>query len=191
MSDVPSGRLLVGSTSAYGNYLLLPLLARFAERFPDVECHVRIGNTSEVMGQLADGEVRLAVLPGDGVGASQHVRRERILDEELLLVAPPEHPLADCAVTPSDLEQQQFLFREEGSATRRAQDDALARWELSPAQSPQIRGNETLKHAVIAGLGIAVIPERCVARELREGRLARLRPGPGLPPLRDRAGDLL
>ncbi|MGY5123918.1 LysR family transcriptional regulator [Streptomyces nigrescens] len=181
VSDVPSGRLLVGSTSTYGNHLLLPLLARFAERFPEVECHVKVGNTSDVIGLLADGEVRLAVLPGDAAGASRHYRRERILDERILLVAHPEHPLAGRAVTPSDLEQQHFLFREEGSATRRAQDDALARWKLSPARCPQISGNETLKHAVLAGLGIAVLPQRCVARELREGRLGPLRPDPELP----------
>ncbi|WP_411137062.1 LysR family transcriptional regulator [Streptomyces sp. C10] len=181
VSDAPSGRLVVGCTSTYANYLLPPLLARFAERFPGVECHLRVGNTTEIMAQLADGEVRLAVLPGDRTGSSQHHRMEPILGEQVVLVASPGHPLAGRTVTPADLVREHLLFREEGSATRRAQDDALARWKLSPARCSEIRGNETLKHAVIAGLGIAVIPQRCVDRELQDGRLALLRPVPGLP----------
>ncbi|WAU01892.1 LysR substrate-binding domain-containing protein [Streptomyces nigrescens] len=117
--------------------------------------------------------------PSSGAGLTGSVTRSSA--EQFLLVAYPGHPLAGRAVTPADLERQHFLFREERSATRRAQDDAPARWKLSPARCPQISGNETLKHAVLAGLGIAVLPRRCVARELPEERLALLRPDPELP----------
>ncbi|MFE1173489.1 LysR family transcriptional regulator [Streptomyces sp. NPDC058773] len=180
-SDAPSGRLVVGSTSAYAGHLLLPVFGRFAEFFPAVERRLRTGNTTEVLRQLTEGEVRLAVLPGDRAGAPPQHRVEPLLEEQLVLVAHPGHPLAGRAVTPSDLAQQRFLFREEGSATRRAQDDALVLWGRAPSRCPGVAGNDTLKQAVIAGLGIAVMPQRCVARELRDGHLALLRPDPGLP----------
>ncbi|UYB40717.1 LysR family transcriptional regulator [Streptomyces sp. Je 1-4] len=181
VSAAPAGRLLVGGTSTYSSHLLLPVFGRFAELFPGVERQLRTGNTTEILRQLADGEVRLAVLPGYQGGASPHHRMEPILEEQLVLVAPPGHPLAGRAATPADLAQQRFLFREEGSATRRAQGDALALWGLPPSRCPGVTGNETLKQAVIADLGIAVMPQRCVAQELRDGHLALLRPDPGLP----------
>ncbi|GFE22909.1 LysR family transcriptional regulator [Streptomyces libani] len=181
LSGAPSGRLVVGSTATYSSYLLLPMFGRFAELFPGVERQLRTGNTTEITRQLTDGEVRLAVLPGDRAGVSPHYRVEPLLEEQLLLVAHPGHPLAGHAVSPADLAQQRFLFREEGSATRRAQDDALALWGLPPSRCPGVTGNETLKQAAAAGLGIAVMPQRCVTPELRDGHLALLRPDPGLP----------
>ncbi|MGY4973251.1 LysR substrate-binding domain-containing protein [Streptomyces nigrescens] len=181
LPGAPSGRLVVGSTATYSSYLLLPMFGRFAELFPGVERQLRTGNTTEITRQLTDGEVRLAVLPGDRAGASPHYRVEPLLEEQLLLVAHPGHPLAGHAVSPADLAQQRFLFREEGSATRRAQDDALALWGLPPSRCPGVTGNETLKQAAAAGLGIAVMPQRCVTQELRDGHLALLRPDPGLP----------
>ncbi|MEU8787336.1 LysR family transcriptional regulator [Streptomyces sp. NPDC048637] len=181
VSGAPSGRLVVGSTATYSSYLLLPVFSRFAELFPGVECQLRTANTTEITRQLTDGEVRLAVLPGDRAGGSPHHRVEPILDEQFLLVAHPGHLPAGRVVTPCDLAQQRFLFREEGSATRRAQDDAMALWGLPPSQCPGVTGNEMLKQAVIAGLGVAVMPQRCVAQELRDGHLALARPDPGLP----------
>ncbi|MFI1302461.1 LysR family transcriptional regulator [Streptomyces sioyaensis] len=179
-SDARAGRLTVGGTTTYGTHLLPPLLAQFAARFPGVVCNLKVGNTAQISSQLADGEIQLALLPCDPASAP-HLALEAILTERLLLVAHPSHPMADCVMSPSVLEGNQFLFREPGSATRRAQEDALERWRISPASRPQVWGNEAVKHAVMAGLGIALLSERCVAGELREGRLALIKPESSLP----------
>ncbi|MFE6738284.1 LysR family transcriptional regulator [Streptomyces tubercidicus] len=179
-SDARAGRLTVGGTTTYGAHLLPPLLAQFAARFPGVVCNLRVGNTAQISSQLADGEIQLALLPCDPESAP-HLALEAVLTERLLLVAHPSHPMADRVMSPSVLEGSQFLFREPGSATRRAQEDALERWCISPASRSQVWGNEAVKHAVMAGLGVALLSERSVAGELRAGRLALIEPEFPLP----------
>jgi DNA-binding transcriptional LysR family regulator len=117
-----------------------------------------------------------------------------VIDQELgehpyLLIAPPGHPLAGpgpggCDISSEALLDETFLMREPGSGTRILTERLLDRiGEGRPYRSIELGSNETIKQAVIAGLGIAVISAHTVVAELETGRLDTIR-AEGLPVLR-------
>jgi DNA-binding transcriptional LysR family regulator len=187
VSGVQSGRLEVGGTTTVGTYLLPRLLARFRERHHGIECDIVVGNNGQIVKRLLDGELGLAIVAGQP-GAPQ-LKTETVLDERLLLVAAPGHPLArqepdgTTHVTPADLAGERFLLREPGSQTRDLQEAALIGWDLDDMAKADMWGPETIKQSVAAGLGISLISEHAIDAEVRDGRLAVLEVD---PPLRSR-----
>ncbi|KUL49643.1 LysR family transcriptional regulator [Streptomyces sp. NRRL F-4489] len=177
-----TGRLLVGGSTTVGTYLLPALLARYQRRHPDVGCEVFVGDATAVTERLRTGGIGLAVVAGRPPGDQLAV--EQVLDERLLLIAAPDHPLAGTdPVTPHDLAAAgaRFLLREPGSPARARQERALADWGLAGAPRADIWGPETAKRCAAAGMGLALLPEHAVAGELRAGTLTALPVTPAPP----------
>ncbi len=106
-------------------------------------------------------------------------------DHPHVLIAPPDHPLVGAAeITPDELLRETILMREQGSGTRILATRFLDRiGEGKTYERAEMGTNETIKQAVIAGLGVALISYHTVVEELRSGRLVTL-DLPGLPIMR-------
>ncbi|GAA1076841.1 LysR family transcriptional regulator [Nocardiopsis composta] len=176
-----AGRLRVGGTTTVGTYLLPGLTARFREEFPGVEFDLFVGNSGQVEAALLEGEIGLAVVAG-GPSAPQ-LLVEPLLSDGLLLCADPGHRLAGAAgpLDPGELSGERFLLREPGSSTRDEQLATLELWGLTGAATADVWGAETAKQAVGAGLGIALLSEHAVARDVATGSLAVLDVRPRRP----------
>lgn len=172
VSGLEAGRIAVGGTTTAGTYLLPAVVARFKEQHPAVEFDVFVGNASEVSRALLAGEIGLGVMLGKP--AASQLLSERLLSEHLVLVAPAGHKLAGAPVQPEQLADQVFLLREQGSATRIRQDSALDTWGLPDVARADMWGLETIKQAVLAGLGISLISEHAIRTEVESGRLVVL-----------------
>ncbi|MEW1659262.1 LysR family transcriptional regulator [Streptomyces sp. NPDC093707] len=175
VSGLVTGRLLVGGSTTVGTYLLPALLARYQQRHPAIDCDVFVGNYEAVQERLSNGDIGIAVVAGTPLGDRLAV--ESVLDERLVLIAAPDHPLSGrTAVAPDDLAAAgpRFLLREPGSQTRALQERVLADWELAAAPRADIWGPEAVKRCVAAGMGLALISEHAVVDELRAGTLAAL-----------------
>jgi LysR family transcriptional regulator, low CO2-responsive transcriptional regulator len=90
-----------------------------------------------------------------------------------VLIAPPEHRLAGArGLTRADLAGEAFLFREIGSGTRALFDDFIGDTTIRRVQiGMELGSNETIKQAVMAGLGIALISAHTIAAEVASGRI--------------------
>jgi LysR family transcriptional regulator, low CO2-responsive transcriptional regulator len=106
-------------------------------------------------------------------------------DHPHVLIAPPDHPLASSTdIDPDVLLSETFILREPGSGTRILMERFLDRiGEGTPYESIVFNTNETIKQAVIAGLGIALISAHTVSDALAEGRIVTINM-PGLPIIR-------
>ncbi|WP_306751891.1 LysR family regulator CbbR [Paracoccus actinidiae] len=173
------GTVVLGVVST-GKYFAPGLVARLLRLLPDIEVTLRIGNRDTILAALAGDQLDLAIMGrppreppviADPVGPHPHI-----------IIAAPDHPLATSdPVMPGDLLAQTFLSREEGSGTRILMTRFLDRiGEGATWRAVEMGTNETIKQAVIAGLGIALISQHTVTEELRSGRLIALR-GIGLP----------
>ena len=173
------GTVVLGVVST-GKYFAPGLVARLLRLLPDIEVTLRIGNRDAILAALAGDQLDLAIMGrpprepaviADPVGPHPHI-----------IIAAPDHPLASAdPVMPGDLLAQTFLSREEGSGTRILMTRLLDRiGEGATWRAVEMGTNETIKQAVIAGLGIALISQHTVTEELRSGRLIALR-GIGLP----------
>lgn len=169
VSGLETGRVAVGGTTTAGTYLLPAVVARFKDAHPGVEFDIFVGNAADVSRALLAGEIGLAVMLGKPP-AGQLIS-EKLLSEKLVLVAPPGHPLTGRSVVPSDLSEERFLLREKGSSTRTRQDEALEAWELTDTDRADMWGQETIKQAVMAGLGLSLISEHAIVTELESHRL--------------------
>lgn len=172
VAGLQSGRLVVGGTTSVGTYLVPRLLARFQARHPGVQCDIFVGNGQQVMNQLVDGGIGLGLFAGRPNAPQLNI--EQVFEERLILIARSPHALAGQVVEPDALLAERFLMREKGSGTRDMQEDALERWDLGEVAQSEVWGPETMKQAVEAGLGIALISEHVVERELADGRLCRI-----------------
>jgi DNA-binding transcriptional LysR family regulator len=94
----------------------------------------------------------------------------------VLVVAAPDHPLVQSAqVTPADLEGEPILLTERGCSYRNLFERALAAGGVHPATTMEFASIEAVKQCVAAGVGIAMLPEVVVAREMAQGQLCALR----------------
>lgn len=150
---------------------------------PDIEIILKVGNRQATIEALKRGEYDLCIMgrpPREPL-----VVAHALADNPHIIIAAADHPLANSgAVSPDALISERFVLREPGSGTR-----MLATRYLDEIGHPQegniveMSSNETIKQAVINGLGLAMISAHTVAEELRSGRLVALS-SKGLPILR-------
>ncbi|HXU88290.1 MAG TPA: selenium metabolism-associated LysR family transcriptional regulator [Methylomirabilota bacterium] len=164
------GSLVVGASTTPGTYVLPARIAKFREQYPGITVALRIANSRAVQERVRDGEVDLAVIGGHVLGPSERCVAAGILDE-LELIVPPDHPVKAASLTPAKLGRERLLIREEGSATRQATERALREAGVTLRPAMELDHTETIKRAVMAGLGVAFVSRYAVEDEVRSGRL--------------------
>jgi DNA-binding transcriptional LysR family regulator len=177
-----SGSVILGVVST-GKYFAPGIVARFRQVHPDIRVRLAIGNRTEIIKGLERREYDLLIMGRPPAHIA--VEREVLGDHPHILVAAPDHPLVgDPEILPEDLLRETFLAREEGSGTRALMTRFLDRIGGGrPFSTVEMGTNETIKQAVMAGLGIAVISAHTCHAELAEGKLAALQVE-GLPLVR-------
>jgi DNA-binding transcriptional LysR family regulator len=163
-------RLAVVSTA---NYFLPPLLADFSARHPGVRISLSVANREAVLAALVDNLTDLAVTgqPPDEVD----VVAQHFMDNPLVVIAAPTHPLAGSERVPLQaLERETLVVREPGSGTRAAMERHLAAHGIEARTGSELGTNEAIKQAVRAGLGLGVVSAQTIELELATGRLVVL-----------------
>jgi DNA-binding transcriptional LysR family regulator len=173
LKGVGGGELHLAVTST-AKYFAPQLLAEFRRTHPEVKVRLTVSNREAVVRQLAENSCDLAVMgraPGglDTIAAS-------FAKHPLAIIAAPEHPLARRRRVPlAELAGETFLIREPGSGTRNAMERAFAAHGFRPAETIEMSSNETIKQAVMAGMGVSFLSLHTVGLELAARRLAVLR----------------
>ena len=173
--DVEQGLLRIAVVST-ANYFIPEDIAMFRAAHPGVDINLRVANRDEILEILAANETDLAIT-GQPPDDADLVARP-FKDNELVVIAPPDHPLAGRDdIGPSDLAQFSFVVREQGSGTRRVMERAFLEHGLECKPACVLSSNEAVKQAVQAGLGLAVISRQTIDLELETGRLIMLQSG--------------
>ncbi|KAA5603056.1 LysR family transcriptional regulator [Blastochloris sulfoviridis] len=178
LKSLEGGRVVLGVVST-AKYFAPFALAAFARQHPGVETELVIGNRGEIVAKFEDGALDVTVMGRP----PEHMAVESALigEHPHLIVAAPDHPLVGRgSLKPADLVPYPMLTREAGSGTRTLMEQYFREAHVSPRIGMEIGSNETIKQAVMAGLGLAVISGHTVATELADGRLVSL-PVDGVP----------
>jgi DNA-binding transcriptional LysR family regulator len=172
------GTVNVGTVNSIGIYLLPDLLTSFRAGHPDVRVRLDFRESERVMDQLNQGTIDLAIVPWQRAYAD--LVATPLARQKLFLVAPPDHPLtARESLSPHDLEAYPFVGYHEGMHTRAMIDALFKRMSLNVEYAIESSNAATIKQMVLAGMGIAFLPEMAIGGELRRGNLVRL----DVPPL--------
>lgn len=182
LQGLKHGTITIGVVST-GKYFAPQLIAAFMREHPHVDVRLSVGNRDAIVDALRSYQVDLAIMgrpPSDF-----EVEATDFGDHPLVVIASPDHPLTkQRRIAKRDLARERFLIREQGSGTRAAYDTFFEGLEVNAMPAGmEIGSNETIKQAVMAGLGIALISGHSVHVELEERRLATL-DAPGLPIMR-------
>jgi DNA-binding transcriptional LysR family regulator len=173
-----SGGVNVGTVNSIGMYQLPDVLSEFRKKFPDVRVRVDFRESEGVMDQLFQGKSDIAIVPWQR--AYSDLNAVPLARHKMFLVAPADHPLAALErVSPHDLEKHPFVGYHEGMHTRSMIDALFKRMSINVEYAIESSNSATIKQMVLAGMGIAFLPEIAVSAELRRGLLVRL----DVPPL--------
>ena len=172
LRGLKGGRVAIGMVST-AEHFLPRLLARFSKEHPGIEIRLTVGNREQLVQALHEGEVDLAVM--GRAPRELAARSEPFAAHPLAIIASCEHRLArKRRLAPAAIRDEPFIVRETGSGTRAAMEEFFAEHDLAPPVTMEMTGNETIKQAVRAGMGLAFLSLHTVANELARRELCAL-----------------
>lgn len=164
-----SGQLKLCAVST-AQYAVPHLLQNFLAQHPAVNVNLKVMNRAGAIEQLnnnTDDLVVMGLVPSDRSLASLP-----FLDNELVPVMSATHPLASRKqLSPQQFLDARLLLREPGSGNRLALEQHCQQQRLVLRSYMEIGSNDSIKHGVMAGLGVAVLPKLSVLAELKQGLL--------------------
>jgi DNA-binding transcriptional LysR family regulator len=176
MTGLVKGSITIGAGTTIGNYLLPSIITDFRKTHPKIKVHLFVANMQRVIELLNAGNINLGLVEGDV--KRQKIVVEKLLSDELLLIAPPHHPWAKRKeVSISELIEEPFILREAGSGTRQTIEKFLARHGITPQSmkvSMVLGSTEAIKAAVENGLGVSIISRWAARKENKYGTLNML-----------------
>ncbi len=173
LKGIAGGHLRI-SVATTVNYFATRLLSAFCQRYEGVRVSLDVTNRQAILRQLENNDTDIVLMgkPPDGL----EVVAEPFMDNPLVVIAPPNHPLArKRLVRLTQLKGETFLMREQGSGTRIAMERFFSAKGLRPSSSAEMTSNEAIKQSVEAGLGLGVVSAHTVELEREVGRLKILK----------------
>ncbi|MEF2094083.1 selenium metabolism-associated LysR family transcriptional regulator [Bacillus sp. CFBP9009] len=169
-NNVVSGTMKIGASFTIGEYYLPKVLAEFAAQYPMVDIQIIISNSNDVIQGIRSNKLDIGLIEGETEYKDIDVRP--FMNDEMIVVVPPDHPLSQMDLIEGALLQNQtWVLREQGSGTRTYSDKLLSSLELNIKKTFIFTSIQGVKEAVMAGLGIALLSRLTVQKELKSNEL--------------------
>lgn len=170
--DAETGQITVGMVST-AKYFMPRMLAGYSRENQGVEVQFMVGNREVILQKLVDNELDLAIM--GRMPSEVDATSLPMAVHPYVIVAPPDHPLVGVASFDlQELRGETFLLREEGSGSRRVAEEMFKNHLFTPEKTLSLGSNETIKQAVMAGMGISLISLHTLMLELKTGALSIL-----------------
>jgi DNA-binding transcriptional LysR family regulator len=167
------GMLRLGASTTVSQYIVAPLLAKFRNKFADVQLSLITANTAHIEKALIDKDIEIGII--EGYSKNTEISYHPYLKDELVLVCSDKHPLANRnELTLDELKTIRFVQREHGSGTLDVIDHALKKVGLNPADlQVEIRlgSTESIKSYLLNAPCMAFISIHAITDELKNGEL--------------------
>ena len=160
-TDPLSGKLKVALIPTIGPYLLPRVMQKLRKALPQLGLMLYEHQTEELLKRLREGEIDLGILalPADQDG----LESRRLYREEFTVALPSDNPLAQKpSIKAADLKGQTLLLLEDGHCLRDQALEVCSRVDVHEAEDFRATSLETLRHMVVAGLGVTLMPELAV-----------------------------
>lgn len=182
MTGEISGSLTIGASTTIAEYMLPALLGDFRAKYPDVSIHLKVSNTDGIVSMVENNTIDLGVV--EAPVSNKNLVVDECRRDNLVAIVPPSHPKAGLkTVTLDEMLEYPFICREEGSGTREVIAEHLAKWSKCDTcmdVAMELGSPEAVKGAVEAGMGISVVSNATIQKELRLGTLISIELDPPL-----------
>jgi DNA-binding transcriptional LysR family regulator len=172
LKGLKRGRLVLAVAST-ANYFVPRLFAEFNKRYEGVSLSLDVTNREGLLSHLDanDADMVIMGLPP----AEMDLEAEAFLDNPLVIIASPDHPLAGRKqIDMTTLKGEPFIMRERGSGTRISMERVFQDRGVHVKTRMEMSSNEAIKQAVEAGLGLGIVSLHTLSLELEAGRLTVL-----------------
>ena len=182
-----AGQIRIGASTTIGNYVLPPLLARLYEALPDANVDLYIANTQEVVSEVEQLNIDIALVEGtprpiDKKAIEQRAWRTDTLmifakrDSQWLADRALHNELDNCyELSVNQLAQLPLLVREAGSGTRQIIDEQLLKHLPNAEVVKAVQQSEAIKHMVSADIGLGCLSQYVIETELAAGTLIQVK----------------
>ena len=168
MTGEMGGSLNIGASMTVAENMLPALLGQFRKKHPDLNVRLKVGNSESIVSMVEHNVIDLAIVEGSISNKNLLVEASR--DDELVVIMPPDHPLAKSeTLTVGPLMPYQCIGREEGSGTRGAIFNYLIEQGYPDGWTVcrELGSPEAIKGAVEAGMGLSVMSKSGIVKELK------------------------
>jgi LysR family transcriptional regulator, transcriptional activator of the cysJI operon len=177
------GPLHLGASTTAAKYLLPQVIYDFSKRFPEVQINLAVSTTEAIMNELQQGNSDLGVVEGNT--GNKGITLEEIADDEMVLIASDENPLAKKEhISQQDFLSQPFIMPQAGSGLREFIDNYFQNSKIEQKDikvSMILSDPELTVRMVQSGLGISFISKWSIFRSVKEGTIRILKlPGKSL-----------
>ena len=176
MTGEISGILIIGASTTIAEYMLPALLGDFKRKYPDINVHLKVSNSDGIVSMVENNDIDLGVV--ESAVMNKNLVVENCRHDRLVAIVPPQHSLAsEQKVQLKDLMNHAYIAREEGSGTREVIHEYLTIAGMKPADihvAMELGSPEAIKGAVEAGMGVSIVSEVTIHKEMQLGTLVAL-----------------
>lgn len=170
---VASGTLTIGASYTFGEYVLPHIIAELAVQYPFIKPSISIHNTAEIAELVLGNQIDIGIIEGSLSNDKLYI--EAFADDAMYVVGQCEHSLrTQRAISTAALAEQTWIIREIGSGTREAAEKLFAELALQPAKILEFGSTQIIKESVERGLGIALLSQWAINKELVSDKLCIL-----------------
>jgi len=168
------GVLEIGSGYTFGEYLLPRVIQEFKSLYPSIIPKITIKNSHRIVAQVLRHELDIGIV--EGKFEMQGLIAEPFAHDEMVVIVSPMHRLAGRVdVEIDELRSETWILRELGSGTREVTNRVFSDVGLSPVSVMEFGSSQVIKGSVEAGLGISIISEWTIRKEMKYGTLCALK----------------
>ncbi len=172
--DFITGTIQIGASNTPGTYILPNVIAQYKKLYPEVHINLTVGNTSEITHSINNGSLDFAVNSGY-IAYHKEVVVEKLADDVLILVASPRSKYAQLEhIGTEELKDMDFVLHKTESQLYTYYKNFMEERNLPERVSITMGNIDAIKRAVIADIGVSLIPHISAFLELQAGYLAKL-----------------
>ncbi|WHY86910.1 LysR family transcriptional regulator [Neobacillus novalis] len=169
LTNKASGPIAIGASYTFGEYILPHIIARMQEQYPLISPSIKIQNTKEIIELVKMHQLDIGII--EGFFKEDTLNSEVVSEDKMFIVAPLGHHLLtekrDKRM--SDLAEETWILREEGSGTREAAENLFRMYDFIPKKILEFGSTQLIKESVEAGLGISLLSRWAIKKELTNG----------------------
>ncbi len=174
IDDTEQGAINIGATLTIGNYIAVPLVAKYKRTYPGITANLHIANTSRIVNEVLNFEMDIGLIEGEF--SHKDLEIVKWFDDELIVFVAPEHEYAkEKELKDSDIVLAEWILREKGSGTRQTFDRAMQGLQNQLNIFMELEYTEAILQAVEQGEGVGCLSRICVEDAIRDGRLIELK----------------
>ncbi|HEB71376.1 MAG TPA: LysR family transcriptional regulator [Nitrospirae bacterium] len=169
------GALKIGASTTIANYILPEYLGAYNAKYPNCKIEMMVNNTNQIEQALLKGEIDMGLVEGP-IGNTKRINSYLFMLDELVVIFSTRHRWKNrSSVSFDDFQREPLIIRERGSGTRQVFTDMMGKSRAPLNIAMEIGNTEAIKKSAESGIGVAVISQSAINRELKEKTLKKAR----------------